>query len=354
MDDLGGYMAKIFFMLRDEAELLDEIVNCILMKLNAMHAHPVNSKGLIGIEKPIAHIKSLLHQGSDDVRAIGIWSMGGIGKTTIAKEVFHRLCSEFDGYCFLANVREESQRHGIISLKEKLFSAILQEDLKIDTTNELPGYVKMRLGYMKVLIVLDDVNDSDQLEILVGACDWFGPGSRIIITGRDKQVFANEGTEAIRSIRRHLSAVTKLKLSPLVFEKISKLLFIDFHSENDHDGLDILPQGLEYLPSELRYLRWMNYPLKSLPEKFSPENLVVLDLSYSRLETLWQGERNLVNLKQVKLYGSKFLKELPDFSKAINLELLDIRFCTQLTTVHASIFTLKKLEKLVLVENEVQ
>ncbi|KAL2337685.1 hypothetical protein Fmac_012131 [Flemingia macrophylla] len=174
--------------------------------------------------------------------------------------------------------------------------------------------------------------------------------SHTILVFSRKQILAvvdyGQGTEAIRSIRTHLSVIKKLKLSPHIFVKMNKLQFMDFQSENGFDGLDILPQGLEHLPSELRYLRWMNYPLKSLPDGFSPENLVILDLSYSRLETLWHGEQNLENLKQVILYGSKFLKELPDFSKAINLEVLDIRLCSKLTSVNASIFLLNKLKKL--------
>ncbi|KAG5042286.1 hypothetical protein JHK87_006201 [Glycine soja] len=56
------------------------------------------------------------------------------------------------------------------------------------TANGLPNYIKRKIGRMKVLIVLDDVNDSDLLEKLFGNHDWFGPGSRIILTTRDKQV----------------------------------------------------------------------------------------------------------------------------------------------------------------------
>jgi len=56
--------------------------------------------------------------------------------------------------------------------------------------------------------------------------------------------------------------------------------------------------------------------------------------------------QNLLNLKEVKLFFSRYLKELPDFSKALNLEVLDIHFCSQLTSVHPSILSLEKLEKL--------
>jgi hypothetical protein len=56
--------------------------------------------------------------------------------------------------------------------------------------------------------------------------------------------------------------------------------------------------------------------------------------------------QSLVNLKEVILYRSKLLKELPDFSKATNLEVLDISHCHDLKSVHPSIFSLGKLVKL--------
>ena len=43
-----------------------------------------------------------------------------------------------------------------------------------------------------VLLVLDDVNDKDQLRKLVGKFDWFGRGSRIVLTTRDKSIISKE------------------------------------------------------------------------------------------------------------------------------------------------------------------
>ena len=51
--------------------------------------------------------------------------MGGIGKTILAEKVFIKLRSEYDDCLFLANEREQSRKHGIISLKEKVFSELL-------------------------------------------------------------------------------------------------------------------------------------------------------------------------------------------------------------------------------------
>ena len=54
-----------------------------------------------------ACIESLLRTQSMEVRTIGIWGMGGIGKTTIAAAIFQEFSPKYEGSCFLANVREE-------------------------------------------------------------------------------------------------------------------------------------------------------------------------------------------------------------------------------------------------------
>ena len=121
--------------------------------------------------------------------------MGGIGKTILAEKVFIKLRSEYDDCLFLANEREQSRKHGIISLKEKVFSELLGNVVKIDTPNSLPNDI-VRIGRMKVLIVLDDVNDSNHLEKLLRTLDNFGSDSRIIVTTRDKQILeANKADE---------------------------------------------------------------------------------------------------------------------------------------------------------------
>ena len=43
---------------------------------------------------------------------------------------------------------------------------------------------------MRILLVLDDVDKWIQIENLLGRCDWFASGSKIIITTRDKHLVA--------------------------------------------------------------------------------------------------------------------------------------------------------------------
>ena len=77
-------------------------------------------EGLIGIEKHIRKIKKLLSIQSTDVHVVGMCGMDGIGNTTIASVVFNQLFCQFVASCFLANVREEAEKLGIRSLRDKL------------------------------------------------------------------------------------------------------------------------------------------------------------------------------------------------------------------------------------------
>ncbi|KAK2636986.1 hypothetical protein Ddye_031778 [Dipteronia dyeriana] len=187
--NLSGWDSSVT---RPESRLVDEIVKDVLKKLNDMFAS-TDFRGLVAIDSRIEKVKSLLCMETFDFRVVGIWGMGGIGKTTIAGAVFNQISSQFDGNCrcFVANVREESENcGGLVHLRDKVLSQILGENINLGTPN-IPSIVKRRLQSKKVIIVLDDVTSLKQLEILAGGLDGFGPGSRVIITTRDKQLLLN-------------------------------------------------------------------------------------------------------------------------------------------------------------------
>ena len=58
---------------------------------------------------------------------VGILGMGSIGKTTITEVLFNKHSHQFDGCCFLKNVREEWKRQTKYGLQNKLLLEILQE-----------------------------------------------------------------------------------------------------------------------------------------------------------------------------------------------------------------------------------
>ncbi|XP_050365644.1 disease resistance protein RPV1-like [Argentina anserina] len=177
---LSGYHSKSY---RTEPALIDTIVKQVLKKLNCISS--TKSRGLFGIENQIQEIELLLSMQAEDdrVRYIGIWGTNGMGKTTLAREVFRRLYSEFDSCSFLENVREKSEKNGIYHVRQILLCQLLKEE---SLDNVGTSDILEKLSNKKVLVVLDDVHDSSQIEALLGDL-VFRWGSRIIITSTDKR-----------------------------------------------------------------------------------------------------------------------------------------------------------------------
>ncbi|XP_050378583.1 TMV resistance protein N-like [Argentina anserina] len=157
----------------------------------------------VGIESRVQDVLELLDVGGSDVRMVGIWGIGGIGKTTIAKAIFNSIRHKFEGWCFLPNVRAASVPHqGLIQLQNDLLHELFWgRKMKITDTDRGIEVIKESLSSKRVLIVIDDVNELNQLETLAGGFDWFGRGSRIITTTRDKRLLIAHQVHLIYSAK---------------------------------------------------------------------------------------------------------------------------------------------------------
>ena len=142
-------------------------------------------------------VNSLLDLGSDDlVHMVGIHGIGGIGKTTVARAVYNSISYQFEGMCFLEDVRGNSMKFGLVHLQQTMLSEICRDEhINIGHLTDGISVIKQRLCRKKVLLVLDDVDDLKQLQVIAGVSDWFGSGSRVIITTRDKHLLASHGVE---------------------------------------------------------------------------------------------------------------------------------------------------------------
>ncbi|BFG41730.1 hypothetical protein CerSpe_280040 [Prunus speciosa] len=170
-----------------EADFIEKVAEDVFTKLNRTSSSSDSAELDAFQLRQIEEVESLLCIDSPGVCTVGIWGKHSL--STLGDELFHRLSCQFEATCFLANVKEESKRQGLTHLRNVLLREILNEkDLSIDTPS-VSSFIRERLSRTKVLIVLDDVDDSSQIEYLAcGGHLKFGPGSRIIITTRDRSL----------------------------------------------------------------------------------------------------------------------------------------------------------------------
>ncbi|KAJ8900474.1 hypothetical protein K2173_025251 [Erythroxylum novogranatense] len=204
---------------RNDHMLISEIVEDVLKKLKKSTVCD-GDEHLVGVDSHFQQIKQALSNVGQDVCVIGIWGMGGIGKTIIAEFIYKRLSFEFGRSCFLKDVREGTK---VRDLRKELISQLLGEK-----DGNVYAFLETRLGRGKALIVLDDVDDSQQLDSLIGDPCWFGSQSVIIITSRNKQV-----------LRRRAGFLYEIK--PLqdkeALRLFSKSSFKQNYPRNDYESL---------------------------------------------------------------------------------------------------------------------
>ncbi|KAF8085338.1 hypothetical protein N665_0671s0016 [Sinapis alba] len=186
-----------------DAEMIEDIVIDVSNKLN-LSAPCSDFNTLVGIESHMTRMGPLLQLDSDEVRKIGILGPSGIGKTTIARSLFNRHSQDFQLSVFIDNIKRNysaaacSDDYSVKLNLQKQFMSQLTNEACIKVPHL--GIAKDRLKDKKVLVVLDDVDHSIQVEAMAKETSWFGPGSRIIVTTQDQKVLRASGINHIHIV----------------------------------------------------------------------------------------------------------------------------------------------------------
>ncbi|GJZ33964.1 Toll/interleukin-1 receptor domain-containing protein [Tanacetum coccineum] len=167
---------------------------------------------------------------------------------------------KFEGRSFVDNVREVSKRSlsGLKELQKQILTDVFS-DQNITVSSVYGGKNKIVqvMRRKKVLVILDDVDCTDQLEALAGDPNWYKPGSRIIITTRNEQVLVAHRVGLINNdtLISHTEAIR-------LFNRI-KVLGSLLCGQNEPEWKDALER------------------LKTIPLE---ETMKILELSYDALD----------------------------------------------------------------------
>ncbi|CAI0394244.1 unnamed protein product [Linum tenue] len=321
---------------------------------------------LVGIDSHIEKVKELLNR---EVQTVGIQGMSGIGKTNIAKAVYDSVSAHFDRCCFVEDVRNILSNGGRIeTLQSKIISDILGYDTKVRDPSQGIQFIKDRVCRRKrILIVLDNIDRSFELDTTLGDLANFHPESRFIVTtafikinernelwmhdqykllGRDivreedivnpwkrSRMWSNkdvlnmlrdkQGTEELKILRVYVDH-EDFELTEKEFEKLSGLKYLDVcYGRLSGDFKNVLP--------DLRWLRL--YGCSSIPIDFNLEKLVILDLIACPVRDdwrSWKGIEEAGTLTAINVSACNRMTKVPDLSGCKRLEQIYFRRCPKM------------------------
>ncbi|CAN6722624.1 unnamed protein product [Malus baccata var. baccata] len=245
-----------------EAKVIKTIVEKNILELLPGTDELQVAKYPVGIDSRVQPLISDLFNGRlNDVKMVGIWGMGGLGKTTAASAIYNKIHHRFQFKCFLGDVSDTERRYGLVDLQKQLVSSILKQTTICQINNVQRGIsvVKGCLRPRKVLLVIDNVDK------------WFGPGSIIIITTRDEHLL-NQVRVNIRYTAEKMNKEEALELfSRHAFENnCPKKEYLEL-SKKLVSYCGGLPLALKVLGSSLfgrPMTEWQSYleKLKRIPE----------------------------------------------------------------------------------------
>ncbi|XBJ28240.1 hypothetical protein VPH35_005376 [Triticum aestivum] len=191
---------------------------------------------LVGIDGPREEVATRLLDSRKKFKVVSIFGFGGLGKTTLAKQVYDKISSQFDCKAFFS----VSQRPDMTELLNNLQLKLKMKDPDSSRTRKVDDIIEELREHLKkkrYLIVADDVWDQSAWNTISCAFREDDNGSRVIVTTRVERV-------AGAACQNDCEGIYKLK--PLN-EQNSRMLLLNRIFGSEHD----CPFQLEEVVAEI-------------------------------------------------------------------------------------------------------
>ncbi|KAG0600590.1 hypothetical protein M758_11G045700 [Ceratodon purpureus] len=177
---------------RLEGDLVKEIVEKILDLANKPLPLFVGDY-VVGTKKVVEDIIQIIDT-KKTILMLGLWGVGGIGKSTLARELYNRLRRGFDASGYIEDVTEKVLHGGVVKVQNLILKDLCTNEAHVvEDKSKGRTILEERLRKKRVLVVLDDVCDSDAMGFWITR-KMLSIGSLCIVTSRDRRVIELSGT----------------------------------------------------------------------------------------------------------------------------------------------------------------
>ncbi|XP_031253812.1 putative disease resistance RPP13-like protein 1 [Pistacia vera] len=158
---------------------------------------------VVGRDDDKAKILDLLlkdEPGDANFCVIGIWGMGGLGKTTLVQKLFNdQSVEDFPLKSWVC----VSHDFDVLRISKTILESVTCKSCDLKDLNEVQVHLRGAISGRKFLVVLDDVWSTDYglWQILKSALMGGVPGSRMIVTTRSREVALTIGNGEIYSLK---------------------------------------------------------------------------------------------------------------------------------------------------------